>query len=246
MYRPFKLCINDALVTLVSATAPQLRAVKSLARRGGVTWRQINGASGSTFLMLTHEEQRDRFSVEVGWAKQSAFKDWDGVRWALAHKASEERDELRAAAQGTAQQLRDLTDPGMLSPADLDPSIGPTAIEVGDEGVPWSLVASRASTDGHVAQRLRAFVQSEIIDSLLAGEVPPFAPADPRHGLRDRFRLTAGLVSWEVWFEHVISQAPTAEDVDHIVSPALAVAKKQILTALLPWIHRMANDSKAF
>jgi hypothetical protein len=90
----------------------------------------------------------------------------------------------------------------------------------GTMGVPYELVLARLREQPGLRRPVGIFMGEEITASLLEGNVPPFMPPNPALGLREPARVGARLLSWEIWFEHVLQRAPTQEELTELCAPA--------------------------
>jgi hypothetical protein len=240
VYRPFRDFLNAHLTAQVQASCPGFDEIKSLARAGGFTRRRKLADGRVAYIFMTTVPQRERFMVSLGWANDGKFKAWDEL---ASRIVSEERvvlDRLRSAARLAPSTLWQVRSPGVLVAADVNPAISLAEIETGD-GVPWDILARHVADSEAHRSRLGPFLSPFIIDSLRRGEVPPFAPPDPLHGLNEPYRCKSPLVSWETWHEFVLQRPPSAPELAAVLEPAMAEANRQIET-LAAVANAMVNE----
>lgn len=237
MYRPFKEHLNDAFAQWAGEHAPQFGAVKSLARGGGLTLRWRPRKDLAWFLVLQHTADRDRANVCAGWARGAWFADWAAAEnhyiWL---RTPQEREAFRAALRGEASSLPARL-PEACFTADLlaDPVAvdAPIAAEIeiaeadGAMGVPYELILARLREQPDLQRAVGVFLGEEITASLMAGNVPPFLPPNPAYRRTEPVRVSTRMLSWELWFEHVLKRAPSAQELIELCAPARAALLRQ-------------------
>jgi hypothetical protein len=229
MYRPFKEFINVQFTDGCQYRDPSYKSIKSLARGGGVTLRKRDKSSPSYFLILQHVADRDMVSLTAGWALGAWFADWDAAETAYFGKlSSEQRYDYDVKLQTSPDLLTAENPEGTFIPAQLDTDIVMHELEVGDGGVLYELIASKDLGNPDIRSRVETFLGNAITKSLVEGCVPPMAPANPAVGLHASYRVTAKLLSWECWFEHVLGRKPNEVELEELCGPTIVELSRQV------------------
>lgn len=227
MYRPFRDFLNDRLSAAVSACCPGFVESKSLARAGGFTRRCKLADGRAVYIFMTTVPQRERFMLSLGWAPDGRFKAWEDLASQVLGSGRQRIEHLRKTARLAPATLWQVLCPGILMAADVRPGITVAEIDISD-GVPWQTLACHLADSSEGRIRLAPFLDPFILDSLLRGEVPPFAPPDPRHGLNEPYRCDSPMVSWETLFEFVLNRPPSTAELESLTVPALAEAMRHL------------------
>lgn len=248
MYRPFKEFINAQFIDGCQYRNPSYKSVKSLARGGGVTLRKRDKSGPSYFLILQHVVDRDMASLTAGWALGAWFADWDAAETAYFGKLnSEQRREYDVKLQNSPDLLTTETPEGTFIPAQLDADIIMHELEVGDGGVPYELIVREDLGNPDVRSRVETFLGTAITKSLAEGCVPPMAPANPAVGLHAPYRVTAKLLSWECWFEHVLGRKPNEVELEELCGPTIVELSRQVglVTSVLSHMETAIQKKRA-
>jgi hypothetical protein len=240
MYRPFKEFINTQFINGATTTATGYSAVKSLARGGGVTLRQRTSSGKSYFLVLQHVADREHVSLTGGWASRAWFGDWASAEMGYWHLRDEQRRAFVKALQTTPAKLVAESDEATFTAGQLDPNIVMHQLEVGDGGVPYEEIARTLLSQPSTGPKVEAFLGPHITQSLMDGNVPPLGAPNPALDLKDPYPITSRLLSWECWFEHVITRKPNEAELSALCGSTVRELSRQA-ELLLAVIRAMSN-----
>ena len=221
--------INAQFMDWCRNEAPSYKSVKSLARGGGVTLRKRENFGLSYFLILQHVSDRDLVSLTGGWALGAWFADWSAAETAYYGKlTSEQRNEFDAELRGRPDRVIGESPEATFIPSQIDSDIAIHELEVGDGGVPYELIVSQDLGNPEARSRVEMFLGAAITQSLAEGNVPPVAPANPSLGLHSPYEVTAKLLSWECWFEHVLGRQPNEAELQELCGPVIGELTRQV------------------
>jgi hypothetical protein len=242
MYKYFKQFINKNISEWMEKNAINFEPIKSLSKRG-VTFRSKCGKNGAVFLMVEHEPQRDRFSMSGGWATDIRFTNREEVDSELGSMGSGDRAEFRRRARDCPKSLFENRKDGILLITDLKAGAIDCDIAV-SEGVPYKLIAEMLAKNPELERAIEGYLGSYTVDSLMKGEVPPYAAANPNVGLDKPYQLVSPLISWESWFGFIQLRVPTEAELIEIVGPALDEAIAQVQNSFINALSRICESMK--